>query len=179
MRSFRTGATARRLLAIVCILGLVLGALELGPSSRWPFQNLGRWFASRGHELADVLPQRSTVKSAPKANPRKVEPLRADGWVDPAAGSAPIPSSPKPDAEALPGFVPARSFEVVEAWTARSKVFRNPDGTSTAHLYEGPVHFKAADGSWRPIDASMDPTSAGASARSLKAAIIEKGKFPK
>lgn len=167
MRSFRTGATARRLLAIVCILALVLGALELGPSSRWHFQSLGRWFASRGHELAGVLPQRPTVKSAPRANPRKVEPLRADGWVDPAAGSAPIPSSPKPEAEAPTGYVPGRSFEVVEARTARSKVFRNPDGTSTAHLYEGPVHFKAADGSWRPIDASMDPTPAGASARSL------------
>src|SRR5205814_7624657 len=39
--------------------------------------------------------------------------------------------------------------------TATSDVFANPDGSFTRRVYGGPHNFKAADGTWTPIDTSV------------------------
>ncbi|SDI90706.1 hypothetical protein SAMN05444157_0738 [Frankineae bacterium MT45] len=73
----------------------------------------------------------------------------------PAVADTPVSTS-------LPsGFAPGKS--TVVARTADSTVYANPDGTQTSNLSNVPVNYAAADGSWQPIDSSLqaDPARAG------------------
>jgi YD repeat-containing protein len=52
--------------------------------------------------------------------------------------------------------------EVVSKRTATSKTFRNSNGSLTTALYADPVHYRAEDGSYRPIDSRLVRRSPGA-----------------
>src|SRR5262249_3019357 len=53
------------------------------------------------------------------------------------------------------GFDAATSKRVPSMGTAKADVFQNADGTYTRRVYDRPVNFKAADGSWQPIDSAL------------------------
>lgn len=48
-----------------------------------------------------------------------------------------------------------RPGEVVELRDAHSRTYDNGDGTRTTVLYPSPIHYRAADGSWQPIDLDL------------------------
>ena len=45
--------------------------------------------------------------------------------------------------------------------SASSVVWRNPDGSLTSNLYSGSVNYRAADGSWQPIDTRLTADAQG------------------
>jgi YD repeat-containing protein len=51
--------------------------------------------------------------------------------------------------------------EVLTERTATSKTFRNSNGSLTTALYADPVHYRAQDGSYRPIDSRLVRRSGG------------------
>jgi hypothetical protein len=50
-----------------------------------------------------------------------------------------------------------RTQEITARRDAYGRHFRNPDGTATAILVPGPIHYRAEDGSWQPIDLHIRP----------------------
>ncbi|OLB80191.1 MAG: hypothetical protein AUI14_07570 [Actinobacteria bacterium 13_2_20CM_2_71_6] len=64
----------------------------------------------------------------------------------------PVVTSRRPD----PGsFDTVRSKRIAKDSNATSDVFQNPDGSYSRKVYAGPRNFKAADGSWAPIDTTV------------------------
>ncbi|MDX3657039.1 DNRLRE domain-containing protein [Streptomyces sp. ID05-26A] len=53
------------------------------------------------------------------------------------------------------GFDAATSKEVPEQRGERSRTFRNTDGTLTSEYAKDPLHFKAQNGKWQPIDTNL------------------------
>ncbi|GAA0734441.1 hypothetical protein GCM10010199_53540 [Dactylosporangium roseum] len=53
------------------------------------------------------------------------------------------------------GFDAATSRRKAALSDAKADVFENADGTYTRRVYKNPVNFKAADGSWQPIDSTL------------------------
>ncbi len=47
--------------------------------------------------------------------------------------------------------------ELPERRTQNSKTRRNEDGSLTTTVFAGPVHYRAGDGSWQPIDSRLRP----------------------
>jgi hypothetical protein len=62
---------------------------------------------------------------------------------------------PQPTPGTAAGFVDGVSTEILAERTVTSRTFRNPDGTKTALVHAGPVHWKNAAGELVPIDASV------------------------
>jgi RHS repeat-associated protein len=54
---------------------------------------------------------------------------------------------------------PPPPSELVGQRTASSRTFDNHDGTYTTSLYSGPVHYRDAQGAWRPISSAVVPTT--------------------
>jgi hypothetical protein len=52
-------------------------------------------------------------------------------------------------------FNPATSKRLASASTATQDIYQNADSTYTRRLHENPVNFRAADGSWAPIDTDL------------------------
>jgi hypothetical protein len=52
-------------------------------------------------------------------------------------------------------FDPRTSRRVASAAEATTDVYANADGSYTRRVYGGPVNYRAGDGSWQPIDASL------------------------
>ncbi|MFF5234696.1 LamG-like jellyroll fold domain-containing protein [Dactylosporangium sp. NPDC000521] len=53
------------------------------------------------------------------------------------------------------GFDAGTSKRVASMSDAKADVFQNADGSYTRRVYRNPVNFKAADGSWSPIDSQL------------------------
>ncbi|WP_327007722.1 polymorphic toxin-type HINT domain-containing protein [Dactylosporangium sp. NBC_01737] len=53
------------------------------------------------------------------------------------------------------GFDAGTSRRLASMADAKVDVFENTDGSFTRRVYKDPVNFKAADGSWRPIDTGL------------------------
>ncbi|NUR97395.1 MAG: Teneurin-1, partial [Kribbellaceae bacterium] len=53
------------------------------------------------------------------------------------------------------GFDAATSKRIASAATDRSDVYQNADGSYTRRVYARPVNYKAADGTWKPIDSNL------------------------
>ncbi len=51
--------------------------------------------------------------------------------------------------------------EVESERTKYAKVYAEPDGTKTTNIYTAPIHFKAADGTWKEIDDTLMPQPDG------------------
>ena len=54
---------------------------------------------------------------------------------------------------------PPPPSELVGQRTASSRTLDNHDGTYTTSLYSGPVHYRNAQGQWRPISSAVIPTT--------------------
>ncbi|WP_344404154.1 hypothetical protein [Dactylosporangium fulvum] len=61
----------------------------------------------------------------------------------------------KSTGSARKGFDAATSKRKAPLSDAKTDVFENADGTYTRRVYKNPVNFKAADGSWQPIDSQL------------------------
>jgi hypothetical protein len=72
---------------------------------------------------------------------------------------------PTPGPTTTPRRPDDRSFDPVKskriAADATSDLFANPDGSQTRRVYGGVHNFKAADGSWTPIDTSLGKQADG------------------
>ncbi|RKT52476.1 RHS repeat-associated core domain-containing protein [Saccharothrix australiensis] len=55
----------------------------------------------------------------------------------------------------LKGFDAATSREDAGQRQANSRTFRNADGTRTTEISQSPMNFRAADGSWQPVDTRL------------------------
>ena len=52
--------------------------------------------------------------------------------------------------------------ELTELRTANAKQWLNADGTTTAEIFSGPIHYQDSDGTWKEIDTTLGPaTKAG------------------
>ncbi|MEU9650543.1 DNRLRE domain-containing protein [Streptomyces sp. NPDC048110] len=123
--------------------------------------------AGRGHTVDAA---RSDVNGRGEADPADLAVDReALALHDPGAAFTPV--EPKTTAPALDarttgadrpaptGYDPDRSVELPGERTANSKEFRNADGTRTTRVYTEQVHFRAADGTWQPIDTTLVPAA--------------------
>jgi hypothetical protein len=76
--------------------------------------------------------------------------------------SLPLPNAQAQETQALAhGTTDAVEVrqELVNLRTENTKIFEEPDGTRTAEIYTGPVHFKGNDADWHPIDNTLVPSS--------------------
>jgi YD repeat-containing protein len=71
-----------------------------------------------------------------------------------------FPGPPAPQ-KTLTGFVPGVSTEIVSERRAAAKIFANPDGTRTARVYSGPIHYQDASGAWKDIDTKLVADAVG------------------
>ncbi|GII23282.1 hypothetical protein Pme01_28790 [Planosporangium mesophilum] len=52
-------------------------------------------------------------------------------------------------------FRPGQSRRIAAAASANSDVYENPDGSYSRKIFQNPVNFRAADGTWQPIDRTL------------------------
>ena len=83
------------------------------------------------------------------------KPAQTQGPAVGAAGANATNIKPKTP----PAQHPARR-ELTEKRSADSRTFDNDDGTYTAEIYGGPIHYKGRDGNYRPINTNIrkEPT---------------------
>lgn len=60
-----------------------------------------------------------------------------------------------------PAFRFDRSKAALVERRATANIWENPNGTRTAEVYTSPVNYRAADGTWRPIESTLVPDGAG------------------
>ncbi len=73
------------------------------------------------------------------------------------AQSDPAGESPSVAAEALSAPPELRSTELEAKRTATSQTFELPSGALETRIYEAPVNYRDADGSWEPIEEGSSP----------------------
>jgi RHS repeat-associated protein len=61
-------------------------------------------------------------------------------------------TAPQPNDQS---FSPTTSKRIAAQSTATSDVYQNADGSRTSKMYEGPVNYQAANGTWTPIDTGL------------------------
>jgi RHS repeat-associated protein len=84
------------------------------------------------------------------------------GALDPY--TPPVPDQRRSKAPARPGdqsFDPKTSVRIASAGSATSDVYRNTGGSYTRKVFDGPVNYRAADGSWHPIDSTLSRDTSG------------------
>jgi large repetitive protein len=59
------------------------------------------------------------------------------------------------------GFNETTSVRQPDKSSARSTVWKNADGTYTRRTYQDPVNYRAADGTWQPIDSTLKRGKSG------------------
>src|SRR5438874_9291260 len=143
-----------------------------------PLSWLWSWFDLPAGWAAPPTPPTPVQESAGTAADRSHTASSASTRAGAGAGHAPgkgpgelDPYSPHqlpPAAQTTTGrkaddhsFDPAHSTRVAADATATSDVFANPDGSFTRRVYAGPHNFKAADGTWTPIDTTVAKQSDG------------------
>ncbi|MFC8902864.1 hypothetical protein, partial [Micromonospora sp. NPDC057140] len=57
--------------------------------------------------------------------------------------------------EADTGFDPEASERIASAASEKSDVYRNPDGSFTRRVHRDPINYRAADGTFKPIDSTL------------------------
>ncbi|WP_134656329.1 DNRLRE domain-containing protein [Streptomyces sp. H23] len=178
----RSGRAKRAVVLTSGSLLLALGATLLPPPGLTPFVHSAQaapWddstppeqrtgtAAGRKHEVGAG---RTDANGRGEADPARLA-VDEDALAlhDPGAGFTPVepeittpslaPGSTDTDRQAPTGYDPAASVELPGERTATSKEFRNTDGTRTTRVYTEQVHFRAADGTWQPIDTSLVPAA--------------------
>ncbi|WP_432841102.1 LamG-like jellyroll fold domain-containing protein [Dactylosporangium sp. CA-092794] len=171
-RRQRTGRLTRRVgvvvvLAMLLSVGIPAGALPSGPGPGLPVSWLWRWLGEPvswakdpkgpeqlrgkgpdGHYQAAARARDSESKVHAKGELARYQPnqLKAEN----------LSTGP-----AKKGFDPRTSQRVASKATERTDVYQNADGSYTQRIFEEPVNFKAADGSWEPIDSTLRPDAQG------------------
>jgi len=178
VRSSRAGRVAPRIAALtVVVLGLSFVVPESVPQpagrSGLPLSWLWDWARPAPDWSAAFLglPRQQSGGPAVRGHYVSADDTRAGGGAGRAPGHGIGALGPEigPKLAARPAktpsvynsksFNPATSRRIGSAATARSDMYANTDGTYTRKVYESPVNFKAADGTWQPIDPTL--TAAG------------------
>ncbi|RKT54494.1 LamG-like jellyroll fold domain-containing protein [Saccharothrix australiensis] len=118
-----------------------------GPAQRWG--------------SADGLPHEDGDGKGNTADPVSLQSQYppVEGQADPApAANAVEVVDPVPQVR---GFDQATSTEIPELRGRSQRTFRNGDGTQTTEFSEVPVNYRAADGSWQPVDPAFVPKEKG------------------
>lgn len=71
------------------------------------------------------------------------------------------PEAPEKKDAAVKGFVEGLSKELTAERKAELKIFSNPDGTRTARVFSGPIHYRDGSGAWKDIDTKLVVSSPG------------------
>lgn len=75
------------------------------------------------------------------------------------SSNTPQPPIPAGDLSSPPSQTPG--VELTSKRTASSETFRLPGGALQTRIYESPIHYRAPDGLWRPIDDDFEETASG------------------
>ncbi|MFJ8580372.1 LamG-like jellyroll fold domain-containing protein [Micromonospora sp. NPDC093277] len=163
-----------RRVGIVLVLALALlvavppGAVP--QNGTFPMSWLWSWLPQRAAWSApapDGPAQRSAGGAAGREHYASSAATRADGGSGRAPGHSPaandVAQLREPDVKPVTtppiagsrGFDPAKSRRVADKAEANADFYENPDGTVTRKLHELPINYRAADGSWRPIDRTL------------------------
>jgi len=89
-------------------------------------------------------------------------PGKGIGALDPYA--PPVPEQRRSTTRAQAGdwsFDPRTSVRIAAASSVMSDVYRNTDGSYTRKVFDGPVNYRAADGTWQPIDPTLSRHAGG------------------
>ena len=183
----RAGSRARRVIALAVSVSLVVSVIAAvvfaGPGGSGPIPAQRVWGSAAG--LAHRVPASATIGrlvdgrllSAAVSGGRGGSSLRAavlpasrrPRLAVPAAAppprvtvrvSGPAESvRPLRPARARPvaGFSPAASRQIPALASADKVVYANADGTRTAFIFQGPVNYRTASGSWAAIDTTLVP----------------------
>ncbi len=149
----RTGSRWLGLGSLIVVLALVAG---IAADARLAQQRTGgahsatapaqRWGSAAGQEhLKPGAVNRTLPESERGRYPR------VPGAVQPAN----VASAGTGATTARTGFDRATSKEILGARDANRTVFANTDGTETTEVSPAPVNYRAADGSWQPIDTTL------------------------
>lgn len=178
------GSSTARLVAVLTALSLVMGALLGGGSPLPPSLSTARDVvtpkqrtgSAKGRSHA-ASAQQTTAKGdgtrrvprRPKGAPPLEQPFTPRVVTKTAAKRPRPPESAKGSqvrtaSRAEPevkGFDPKASVEDPAQRTRYGYRYRNPDGTWTLRESTRPVNYRAADGSWQPIDSRLVDTGRG------------------
>ncbi|MFC7713069.1 LamG-like jellyroll fold domain-containing protein [Micromonospora lupini] len=98
-------------------------------------------------------PPRSHYAEAPLTEDRS-KPVRAKGELARSEPHRPE-SAVRKAGDSSRGFELKTSKRQAAGATEQTEMFRNADGSYTRRVYQRPVNFRAADGSWQPIDGKL------------------------
>jgi RHS repeat-associated protein len=177
MRRSGSRVLGRVTLLVAVVFGLTValppGAVQAGgdfPLSwlSWLTQRPA-WSAWSTEKALTGLPMQQRGPKQPPAGQASAASTDARGGTGrapvPAPGTLPPyqPYEPKstPKTTGVVGFDAQKSRRVATKSDANSDVFANPDGSLTRRAYPRPVNFRAADGSWQPIDPTLEQRSDG------------------
>src|SRR5215207_4984314 len=137
------------------------------PSSWFTTKDGVRWNAAAA--LVGLPKQRQAGTAAGKSHyvPASSTRARTGAGRSPGKGIGALPAdvrtNPKvkrsttPPIKGRDQFNPQTSRRIASAATATSDVYVNRDGSYTRKVHELPVNFRAADGTWKPIDRKLVP----------------------
>ncbi|MDG4832086.1 LamG domain-containing protein [Solwaraspora sp. WMMD1047] len=159
--------SARRL-ATVLILALALGlGIPPGavPADRHPtsFSWLWNWLSTRPSWAFNDPPTPAQERGRAPDRGHYVEAAKAPagGTAKPAKGELDRYEPHRPTSrsvntgEADTGFDPTTSERIASAASEKSDVYQNPDGSYTRRVHRDPVNYRAADGTFKPIDSTL------------------------
>ncbi|MDQ1500885.1 MAG: hypothetical protein QOI86_4225 [Actinomycetota bacterium] len=120
--------------------------------------------------IAVICATAPAAQSAPTAQPALREPAakpKISASELPLLKSTPVPQHvpslgqpvPRPEQDSGQRSKPTAIAEVVEQETAKTRVFRNDDGSLTIDESATPVNHKGKDGAWVPIDNTLRPVT--------------------
>ncbi|MFF9283718.1 LamG-like jellyroll fold domain-containing protein [Streptomyces griseosporeus] len=165
---------ARPLVVAVAFLMALLAGTEQAAQAlgQWTAEAAGadapdqRWgsAAGRSHRASAEATDASAKGGHPRPLANKGElPTEGEPGVTRLGGApklpkpGPVRQTQAPDTPDVQGFDSKHSKEITGRRKERERTYRNPDGTYTTRFYTDPVNFRAEDGSWKPIDASLVP----------------------
>lgn len=119
--------------------GAALSTLH-GPGQRWGSADS----AASGHVEGEPA-NRTLPESVRSRYPKQVWDQKVDNTVEEA----------QPPAARTTGYDAATSKEIPAARTAHERVYTNTDGTETTEFSAAKLNYRAADGSWQPIDPTL------------------------
>jgi len=144
---------------------------ELDPAYSAARALVGLPVQKRGPGGFDTDPASAAATDAHGGTGRAPKPAR--NTLTPYQPYAPV--TPKTSTEAAdPSFDARTSKRLAAKSTAQSDVYLNADGSVTRRAYSSPTNFRAADGTWKPIDTDLVRKSDGrlhTKANSLNASV--------
>ena len=132
---------------------LVLPAWSAPPSPPTPKQESG---SAKG--LGHSVPLAATRAGKGNGKPRDKGVGELPSFSPHTPEMAPTDSGVDPDKDP---FDARTSRRIPSAGAATSDVFQNADGSYTRRVYGNAVNYKAADGSWQPIDTALSRKADG------------------